>query len=63
MSWRKNLQKLSHAQVREIVGLCSGAVLLIAVALVLSGSTTFLPRSVTTALQNDISSQSAAVWW
>ena len=41
MSWRKNLQKLSHAQVREIASLCAGAVLLIAVALVLSGSTTF----------------------
>jgi hypothetical protein len=56
MSWRKNLQKLSHAQVREIVGLCAGTALLLAIALVLSGSTTFLPRSVTTALQKDISS-------
>jgi hypothetical protein len=63
MSWRDNLRKLSHEQVREIVGLCSGAVLLIAVALVLSGSTTFLPQSFTTALQKDISSQSAALWW
>jgi hypothetical protein len=39
------MQKLSHVQVREIVGLCSGATILIAVALVLSGGTTFLPQS------------------
>jgi hypothetical protein len=56
MSWRKNLQKLSHAQVREIVGLCSGAVLLIAAAVFLSGGVESVG---TLALQNS-SSQSAA---
>jgi hypothetical protein len=63
MSWRKNLQKLSHAQVREIASLCAGAVLLIAVALVLSGSTTFLPQSLRLTLQRESSSQTAAAWW
>ena len=56
MSLRKNLQKLSHAQVREIVGLCSGALLLLLAAVFLSGGTG-LPVSLNTAPQG---SQAAA---
>jgi hypothetical protein len=43
MSWRKNLQKLSHRQLRELASLCAGAAFLAAVALLLSGPTSGLP--------------------
>jgi hypothetical protein len=37
MSWRKNLQKLPHLQLKELAGLCAGAALLLLVAVFLSG--------------------------
>jgi len=43
MSWRENLQKLSHRQLKELAALCSGAALLLGVAVLLSGPTSGLP--------------------
>jgi len=58
MSWRDNLRKLSHEQVREIVGLCSGAVLLLLVAVFINQGGLRLTNTV--ALFNTGNSNAAA---